>query len=54
MNGANGVFGSISENNPYWMKIRQPEEDKVQGQSAGAYMACNDIGNFLNGTKTYA
>lgn len=50
-----GEIGAINDKNPFWMKVKQMDDDvKPQGQSAGAYMACNDIGNFLNGTKAYS
>jgi len=52
MAGESGAIGAINDKNSFWFKV-QKDEEKPTGQVGGAYMACNNIGNYLNGTQTY-
>ena len=38
----------------FWEVNQIKKKEELQGQTGGAYMACNDIGNYLNGTKAYS
>lgn len=47
------VTGIRSENVDWFHKVKK-DDNKPQGLSAGAHMACNNIGNYLNGTTAYS
>lgn len=51
-----GAIGSEEHNNSrkasFW-EVQNIKKD-FEGQAAGAYMAHNDIGNYLNGSKPYS
>lgn len=56
MADAIGRIGSENVQKPSFWEVQQiKKKDEFQGLTPGAYMACNcnDIGNYLNGTKAY-
>ncbi|MBO5739214.1 hypothetical protein J6R97_07735 [bacterium] len=54
MSGEFGAISGYSNNNISWFKVKETNDKPKEAQQAGAYMACNDIGNYLNGNKAYS
>lgn len=56
MSGEIGSIGSYSSSssNISWFKVKETNDKPKEAQQAGAFLACNNIGNYLNGNIDYS